>query len=130
MCDSPDPRILYVDNNQDTCHLIGLMFHHAIPAYGFTAVTNASKALAVMRDQPVALLILEYILPEMSGVELCRFIRQTDSRMPILFFSGMAREIDRNEAIKAGATEYLIKPNDLERLTETVKQLLDESQAI
>ena len=44
-----------------------------------------------MKDQPISLFILDYSLPEMSGIELCRRIRQTDSQTPIMFYSGMAQ---------------------------------------
>ncbi len=56
---------------------------------------------------------------------LCRHIRQMDKTTPILFFSAMARPADQNVAIAAGASEYLVKPDDLDRLPGMVKSLLD-----
>jgi len=49
---------------------------------------------------------------------------------PVVFFSTLAGERHRLEAIKAGANEYLIKPNDSERLAGTVSRLLDESRSL
>jgi DNA-binding response OmpR family regulator len=129
-CISPNPRILYVDDDRDACVMFGMMLHLADDSYEITAVSSAQRALALMEKQPIALFILDYHLPEISGVELCRKIRQTDSQTPIVFYSAMSREIDRSEAMTAGATEYLVKPKDLERLVETVKSLLDKSPVI
>ena len=122
---SPNPRIVYVDDNRDSLEMIDLMLRMADDSYQVSTVSTAHKALALQESQPIDLYILDYFLPEMSGAELCRRIRQTDSRTPILFYSAMAREIDREKAMVAGATEYLVKPNDLEKLTETVERLLN-----
>jgi len=126
---SPNPRILYVDDNKDSCEMISLMLHLADDSYQVSTVST-QQSLALIESQSVDLYILDYALPEMTGIELCRRIRQTGSQTPVLFYSAMARETDRNEAIAAGATEYLVKPNDLDKLTETIKRLLDESSTI
>jgi DNA-binding response OmpR family regulator len=130
MCNSSNPRILYVDDDRDACEMMGLILQLDDDSYQFSAVTTAQKALVLMKEQPISLFILDSALPEMSGIELCRLIRQIDSQIPIMFYSGMVREIDREAAFKAGANEYLIKPNDLDRFTDTVKQLLTKSPAI
>ena len=125
MCSSPNPHILYVDDNHDACEMMGIFLHSADNSLEVTAVSTAQKALTLIDNQPIALFILDSSLPEMSGVELCRLIRETDTQTPIIFYSGMTREIDRNEAFAAGANEYLTKPNDLEKLPETAKRLLN-----
>jgi DNA-binding response OmpR family regulator len=130
MCDSANPRILYVDDDRDSCELMGLMLKMSNDSYEVTAVSTARKAVDLMENQPVALLILDYALPETTGVELCRKIRENDSNTPILFYSAMGREVDRQEAFAAGATEYLVKPNDLDRLTETVQRLLSQNSSV
>lgn len=63
----------------------------------------------------------------MSGVELCRHIRQSDIKTPILFFTAKAYPDDREAAMQAGASAYLIKPNDFDKFKETVKRLLDKA---
>jgi CheY-like chemotaxis protein len=92
-----------------------------------TLAETADQALALIESQPFDLYIFDYCLPEISGIELCRYIRQFDSETPILFFSAMARPDDQGEAIAAGATEYLVKPNDLGRLTKTIERLLPDN---
>ena len=130
MCNSLKPRILYVDDDRDACELISLMLHLEVPGCEVTAVSTAYKALTIIKDEPIALFILDYILPEMTGVELCRLIRRTDAQTPILFYSAMVRAVDREAAMTAGATEYLIKPDDLNGFTATVRRLLQESPSM
>lgn len=120
----PKPYILYVDDDADSCEMISIMLQLADGRYAITAVETAQKALNVLSIQKFDLYILDYHLPEMGGVELCQKIRQTDLITPILFYSAMARKIDKKEALAAGATEYLVKPNDLDRLVRTVERLL------
>ena len=130
MYNSTNPRILYVDDDRDACELIGLMLSLEVPGCEVTAVSTVPKALAIIKNEPLALFILDYVLPEMTGVEMCRLIRRTDAQTPILFYSAMARAVDREAAMTAGATEYLIKPDDLDKFTATVRRLLQESPSM
>lgn len=130
MCDSSNPRILFVVDDFDSSEMIDLMLHIANNNYEVTVFSDPLKALVLLENQPIALLILDYVRPEMTGIELCRQARQTDSQIPILVFSPIESDIDKENALKAGATEYLVRPNDPERFTETVRRLLDESRPI
>jgi DNA-binding response OmpR family regulator len=121
-------RILYVDDNQDTSDLIGLMLQNSDDNYQVTAVSTAEEALSVMKSQKFDFYILDWWLPELSGLELCQKIREKDKQTPIMFFTGMVNSSYSAEGIQAGANEYLIKPNDLEHLTKTVKRLLNKSR--
>jgi DNA-binding response OmpR family regulator len=73
------------------------------------------------------LILLEGWLPDGVGFDLCRQIRQLNPHIPILFYSSLAYEADRQQGLNAGAQVYLIMPNDLERLLPTITQLLIES---
>jgi CheY-like chemotaxis protein len=124
---SVSSRILYVDDNKDSCEMLSAMLPlYSDWKYSVTAVETADRAISLMEKQAFDIYILDYVLPDISGVELCERIRKTDAETPILFFTGKAQEADRKKAINAGASEYLVKPNDLIKLTETVKQLLNE----
>ena len=121
--------ILYVDDNNDSCEMVRLMLSYANRDYVVTSAEVADKALALIENQAFDLYIFDYGLPEISGVELCQYIRQFDRETPILFFSAMARPFDRDEALAAGATEYLVKPNDIDKLPAKVEQLLSKSSS-
>ena len=125
MRSSSSRRILYVDDDADSCLLMGLLIQQYNEDYGVIAVGTIKKALDLMNDLAFDLYILDYRMPEMSGVDFCRLIRQKDSDTPIMIYSAMSRETDREDALNAGATAYLIKPNDIDKLNETVEQLMN-----
>lgn len=127
---SASRNILFVDDDADSCELMNMMLVCAGVDYKTTAVATAREALNLMAQESFDLLIVDYKLPEMSGVELCRSIRKTNHKTPILFFTGMSRDADRELAITAGANSYLIKPNDLDKFADTVKRLLSENRTI
>lgn len=122
---SSSRRILYVDDDPDSCLLMGLLLQQYNEDYGVIAVGTIKKAVDLINDLDFDLYILDYRMPEMSGVELCRLIRQTDTETPIMIYSAMSRDADRLEALNAGANAYLVKPNDLDILNETVERLLN-----
>jgi OmpR-family two-component system manganese-sensing response regulator len=82
-----------------------------------------------MKEQSFDLYILDYSLPEISGLELCHFIRKNNPSKPIMFLTAMAYPIHRASGLTAGADEYLIKPNDLGELIETINQLLNANSS-
>lgn len=120
-------RILCVDDDSDSCEIISLMLQSADENYRVTTTPSGNTALNLIADEPFDLYILDYRLPEMSGIDLCSLIRQSDAQTPIMFFTGMAREVDGKDALEAGATKFLVKPTDLDILTETVVELLNQN---
>ena len=126
----PVARILCADDDNDWCELLTLMLRQADDRYQVVSVSTVQKALVLIENLSFDLYILDYALPDGTGTELCRKIRQNDSDTPVMFYSAMAREIDRQMAMEAGANEYLVKPNDLERLTGTIKRLLNDALQI
>src|SRR5258708_32282573 len=74
--------------------------------------TNGRVALACIRDQPAALVVLDLMLPEMSGLDLCRALR-SDPRtkeMAVVMLSARTEEIDRVLGFELGADDYVVKP--------------------
>lgn len=123
-----NPRILCVEANSDTCLLLAVML--GLTSFDVTCVSTAAEGLALTRSKPFDLYLLDGLLSDGTGAELCGSIREFDPVTPVVFFSALAEERHRKEAIKAGATEYLIKPNDLEKLDGAVARLLDESRSL
>lgn len=122
-------RILNVDDHNDSREMVNFMLRNSDLNCEIVSADCAESAISLIENQLFDLYILDYSLPAISGVELCRYIRKRDSKSPIVFFSAMARDIDRKTAIKSGASDYLVKPNDLDNLTETVNRLLIESSS-
>lgn len=120
-------RILYVEDDKDSFEIISLMLSLANERYEVVRAMTAEEALKMIEKQSFDLYILDSRLPEMSGVELCRRIRKKHKKTPILFYSGMVRFSDKEAALNAGANAYLIKPQGLDLLEETVERLLSDS---
>jgi CheY-like chemotaxis protein len=123
----PDSRnILFVDDDEDCCELIIAMLHYAGVNYNVIVAPTPQKALELMARQSFDLFVIDYSLPEMTGVDLCRRIRETDADTPIVFYTATAQPQKRREAMDAGANAYLIKPNDLDNIVDTIRKFLDK----
>ncbi len=100
------------------CALLGLIGCHASTA------GTAHEAMEMIAAGRFDLYLLDNWLPGGGGVQLCRWIRESDPSTPIVFYSGAALESEREEALAAGAQAYLVKPADVAALVETVGRLL------
>ena len=122
---SRDLRILCVEDDADVCELLKatLVFH------GFEAVgvPEVAAALDLMAREKFRLYILDGQLPGVSGLSLCQEIRAADKETPVVIFSGRSRESDRDDAMRAGADAYVVKP-DVSEIVPTVKRLLGQAQ--
>jgi DNA-binding response OmpR family regulator len=113
--------ILYVEDDRDNRDLLQFMFENA--GYQLKTCATGEEALQVARRNGIAAYILDNWLGDMSGVQLCQEIRTFDRKTPIVFFSGVSYSKDRKEGLTAGAQSYLVKPDDLDKIIETVEQL-------
>ena len=86
---------------------------------------NAFEALREANARPFDLYVLDYWLPDLSGVSLCREIRKIDPRAPILFCTAAGRDEDRRRALRAGANAYLLKPIDATQFTRQARIALE-----
>jgi DNA-binding response OmpR family regulator len=115
------PRVLCVDDNEDSCEMLSMLFKCSqIEA---KTVGTADQALSLIQEERFDLYLLDSWLPGLDGFELCRRIRDFDQHTPILFFSGAAYETDMQQGIAAGANAYLIKP-DVAGLLGSVRQFV------
>jgi DNA-binding response OmpR family regulator len=115
-------RILCVDDDPDTCWMLSLMLGNA--GYEVKSASGITEGLKLAKSERFDLYLLDRTFADGTGVELCRRIREFDPQTPVVFFSGLAYESDRQLGLEAGAQEYLIKPDDLIRLIDTVQRLL------
>lgn len=118
------PRILIIDDDRDSCELMQLMLQYSDADYEITSVLKPEEGLQLAASLPFDLYLLDCRFVGIHGIEVCRRLRQSGTETPIMFFTGEAQESVRQEALRAGADAYLIKPDDLKELTGTVKRLL------
>jgi DNA-binding response OmpR family regulator len=113
-------RILLVEDYEDTRVLATL----TLTEYRLICARDFNEGLRLARQSYFDLYILDSWLPDRSGVELCRAIREFDPHTPILFYSAAAYARDIEEALRAGAQDYLAKPVTPDKIRQAVARLI------
>lgn len=119
-------RILVVDDDRDLQQLIRLLLEH-IGIEAIPALTAASAAQILRTTKPLPdLVILDMMLPDVSGIELLRQMRAKEvfDNLPILILSALADPNQIREGLNAGADRYITKPYIASNLTTVVQELL------
>ena len=111
-------RILFVENDEDAWELVTLQ----LPGYKVVSARDFTEGLRLAKQGYFDFYILDNWLPDGTGVELCRRIREFDPHTPILFYSGIAYERNVQEGLNAGAQAYLTKPVDTDELKRAIAQ--------
>jgi len=84
--------------------------------YAVRGCSDGIEALTAIRQEPPDLVILDWMLPDLSGVEVCQRLRSTGLQLPVLMLTGRDAVRDRVEALDAGADDNLVKPFSIEEL--------------
>ena len=87
------------------------------------AIADGITARSLMLDRPYDLLILDWMLPGISGIELCRQFRRAGKTAPVLMLTAKDTTIDKVTGLDAGADDYLVKPIDVIELLARVRAL-------
>jgi two-component system response regulator MprA len=91
--------------------------------YAVRSCGDGIGALTQIRQEPPDLLVLDWMLPDLSGVEVCQRLRSTGVYLPVLMLTGRDAVKDRVEALDAGADDYLVKPFSIEELLARLRAL-------
>lgn len=120
------PHILVADDNADIRELAQAI----LQAAGFRVSTTDTTAgvLELVTTERFDVLLLDYWMPELTGIELCRHIRRFDQRTPILICSGAVNEADREAATLVAAQGYLNKPFSSHDLIRALRACLKPSE--
>lgn len=102
-------------------HLLGQSDYQVVTA---SCMTNA---LNLISREKFDLYVLDKRLPDGSGLDLCRRLNEATPGVPIIFYSGDAYELHRQEGLKAGANAYVTKPN-IDELIDKVHQCLADAE--
>src|SRR5207302_10217920 len=117
-------KVLVADDEEDVLNLISSNLKNA----GFTVLkaTDGVAALAKARNDAPALIVLDLMLPEMSGLEVCKALKSdpATARIPIIMLTAKAEEIDRIVGFELGADDYITKPFSPRELVLRVKSVL------
>ena len=123
---SATPIVFIVDNDISICESLAILIQNA----GWQSQTFASAAefLAHPKSATPSCLVLDSILPDLSGLELQERISTERSDIPIIFLSGHADLPAAVKAIKRGAIEFFLKPFDSEMLLSTIRSAIKRSE--
>ncbi|MGB6482494.1 MAG: response regulator [Candidatus Acidiferrales bacterium] len=121
-------RILVVEDDKDIVELV--RYNLEKDDYQVTACSDGATGLAQIRKSPPDLLLLDLMLPKLSGLEICKEIRRDDrlGRLPILMLTARGEEADRVVGLELGADDYVTKPFSPRELVARVKALLRRVQ--
>jgi two-component system phosphate regulon response regulator PhoB len=116
-------RVLIVDDDPDILRLVSYNLMQA----GFEVITAGSgrKALESVQKHPPDLIILDLMLPDVDGMEVCRTLRNREDsrRIPIVMLTARGEEIDRVVGFELGADDYVMKPFSPRELVLRVKSI-------
>lgn len=118
-------RILYVDDHEDTSFMLTYLLGQA--DYEVVTAPSMKSALELIREEKFDLYVLDKRLPDGSGLELCRKLNAATPGVPVIFYSGDAYELHRQQGLAAGADAYVIKP-DIEGLINKVHEILADQE--
>jgi DNA-binding response OmpR family regulator len=121
-------HILCADDHEDTREMIASWLN--LCGYEVTTTGSISETLPLTERGGFDLLLLSGRYPDGLGVDLCKQIRASDARTPIVFLSAYAYATDIKEGLESGAQAYLAKPVDLDVLTQTIEQFIVRRHAI
>lgn len=117
-------RIVIADDDADIRELVAFKLRHE--GHQVTAVDDGAAALAACNSQVPDLVILDVMMPGMSGLEVARQIRADASLqgLPIMMLSARAHESDREQGFEAGADAFMTKPFSPRELASRVEAVL------
>ncbi|MFI5170771.1 MAG: response regulator transcription factor [Chitinophagales bacterium] len=118
-------RILIVEDEDHIRE--NLKLNLELEGYEVIAVSNGAKAIKAFREQRFDLIILDVMLPEMDGFDVCEQIRLDDRETAILFLTAKDASVDKIKGLKTGGDDYMTKPFNLEELLLRIRNLLKRS---
>jgi two-component system OmpR family response regulator len=113
--------VLVVDDDGHIREVVRFGLEQA--GYRVLEAADGRAAVAIFREQPVDVVVLDIIMPEQDGLDVCRRLRER-SQVPILFLSSRDDELDRVLGLEMGADDYVTKPFSPRELVARVKALL------
>jgi two-component system, OmpR family, response regulator len=122
------PTVLVVDDEPAIVDCVATALRYE--GFHTREATSGVTALASVAEHAPALIVLDWMLPDLDGIELTRYLRAHASKVPILFLSAKGAIEDKVEALRAGGDDYLTKPFGLSELIARVYALMRRSDDI
>lgn len=107
-------KVMLIDDDESMQMLIGQVVARA--GYDFCCASSGYEGLDMLRQERPDFLVLDVMLPDINGFDICRTIRSEGRLVPIMFLSAKGDIVDKSVGFKAGADDYLVKPFQPEEL--------------
>lgn len=117
-----NPKILLIEDDPNLSYLLRMHFEHE--RFNVDLVKTGAEALAILRTHSYELIVLDWMLPDLSGIEVCQQYRESGGRLPVLMLTARGTVDDKAQGLEAGADDYMVKPFHPKELTARVKALL------
>lgn len=123
------PYVLIADDDPLVLRSITFVLQRA--GFPVRAVTDGAAALEMIRTQPPAVALLDVMMPEMSGLEVCRTVKDdpVTRHIPVFLVTARAMAAERERGLRAGADQYITKPFVNRTLIELVTEAYEASRA-
>ena len=118
----PRRRVLCAEPHEDTCRLITMLLERQ--GHQVVSAATVAECVALVGEGGFDLYMLDDDYIDGTALQLCKRLRELTPGTPILFFSAQAFRRDREMALEAGASAYLVKPDDLFEIVSTVNSIL------
>ncbi len=118
-------KILLVEDDQNL--LATLKYNLCHEGYEVVTASDGAEALDVARQEKPGLVILDLMLPKLSGLEVCRILRK-DMAVPILMLTAKTEEVDKVVGLEIGADDYMTKPFSMRELLARVRAMLRRAE--
>ncbi len=120
-------RVLIVEDDPALIEL--LQYNLEAEGFGTTVVEDGDGAMAALEDEQPDLVILDWMLPNTSGIEICRQIRQNPMHkdMPVIMLTARTEESDRVRGLRTGADDYVVKPFSPKELIARINAVMRRS---
>jgi DNA-binding response OmpR family regulator len=119
-------RILVVED--DEAMAVALQDGFSYEGHEVTRASDGEEGLRLARESAPDIMILDVMLPRMTGLEVCKILRGEDSRLPIIMLTARGQEIDKVLGLKLGADDYVTKPFSFMELMARVEAVLRRVQ--
>ncbi|MGZ4984129.1 MAG: response regulator, partial [Chthoniobacterales bacterium] len=125
MSEAPSNRILIIEDEPDVVDMLALNLRKA-ENFTVSTATDGATGLRKAREELPALIILDLMLPKMSGLEVCKVLKSdvATKHIPIIMLTAKAEEIDRIIGLEFGADDYVTKPFSPREIVLRVKAIL------
>ena len=123
----PAPRVLVTDDEDNIRFLLDAALRH----FGFDVVlaANGREALGAVADDRPDLIVLDVMLPDLDGFEVCRRLRADGVKVPVLFLTARDGTEDKVRGLTLGGDDYVTKPFSLEEVVARVRAILRRANA-